>query len=143
VSIAGSEQVIAIFNRWPSFHDAEVVRLALERTASYERGPDLTLDLHAFEITSDVGPNGQYVLRHHVLISFRFSGVADLHIDGFDNQNAIMGLRIENIRDRQLEELRYEVQFGGSFGVSAAFLCRDASVERVRPWNEEAGTAAG
>jgi hypothetical protein len=63
--IYGAELVTAIFGSWPSFHDAEVVRLRLERTEKYDSGPSLHTDVHTFEVTSDIDVQGRYVLRHH------------------------------------------------------------------------------
>jgi hypothetical protein len=99
--------------------------------------------VHAFEITSEVGADGRHVLRHHVLVSFRVGGIDQLQLEGFNDQNAIMGLDIVDSRHRQLEGLRYEVRFDASFGMSASFLCRDVAVERVRPWDGESEKSAG
>lgn len=134
MEIQGSAQLTSVFGYWPSFHDAEVVRLELVRLASFAEGPDLLADLHAFEMTKDVGPDGYFVLRHHVLVSFRFRGVDQLRIEGWNNQNALMGLRIEDISSRQLDALQFEVCFDSAFGVAAEFLCRGVAIESVRPW---------
>jgi Immunity protein 50 len=121
----GAELVSNVFGYWPSFHDAEVLRICLQRTTTYEDGPDLLADIHVFEIGDQVGPDGTLVLTHHTLVSFRFSGIDDLLVRGFGNQNAIAGLSILDIRARQLELLRFEVSFEGAFGTSTNFLCRD------------------
>ena|SRR5438552_4170838 len=134
--IVGSKLVTNVFGYWPSFHDAEVVRLTLERSESVPSGAELATEVHVFEITSEVDARGSYVCRHHVLVSFRFKEVHDVRIEGFNHENAIMGLRIVDVRSRQLEAIRYEVDFAGTFGVSASFLCRDVIVESVRPWTE-------
>jgi len=139
--IAGSELVPRVFGYWPSFHDAEVVRMSLE-TRPYADGPVLRADIYAFEITNDIGPDGTFVLRHHSLVSFLFSGIDNLRLEDFGNQNTLMGLRIIDVRSRQLESLKFEVSFDGSFGVTVGFLCRDVSVESVRPWRPERDGAA-
>jgi hypothetical protein len=61
-------------------------------------------------------------------------GIDDLVVRGFGNQNVIAGLSILDIRSRQLELLRFEVSIEGSFGTSINFLCRDAAVDHVEPW---------
>ncbi len=132
LDITGSLLVTDLFGYWPDFHDAEVLRLRFEATG--DDGPLLFAEIYAFEMTSDVAPSGQYVLRNHVLVSFRFSGIDNLEMHGFNAQNTIMGLNIANIRERQLEGISFEVRFEGSFGVSAKFVCRDVVVEGVRPW---------
>ena len=140
MDILGAELVTQVFGYWPSFHEAEVVRLELVRVAPYADGPDLLADLHTFEITNEVAPNGRLVLRHHVLVSFRFRGIDTLRLQDWNNQNVLMGLSIESIRERQLDVLKYEVCFDSSWGVHATFLCRSVEVEAVRPWGNEEET---
>jgi hypothetical protein len=137
MNIQGSELLTSVFGLWPSFHDAEVVRMELVRGVPFEEGPDLRTDVHAFEITKDVGPDGHFVLRHHVLVSFRFRGIDQLRIEGWNNQNALTDLQITDIRSDQLDVLTYEVSFDGSWGVHAEFLCRSVEIESVRPWELE------
>ena len=58
------------FGYWPSFHDAEILHVRFERT-----GPDapfMECDIHVFEMTSQVGADGHYVLRNHTLATLRF-----------------------------------------------------------------------
>jgi hypothetical protein len=137
--IRGAQQLTAVFGRWPSFHDAEIVRLTLERHAISDRasGPTLTLDVYAFEAGPDVAPNGQYVLHNEVLVSFRFLEVCEVALHGFNQQNAIWNLSIIDISERQLERVRYEIHIAPSFGVGATFQCFDAEVFAVRPWTAE------
>jgi hypothetical protein len=134
--IRGAEQLTALFGRWPSFHDAEIVRVELDRDAATDRasGPTLTLDIYAFEAGPELAPNGQYVLRNEVLVSFRFLEVYQLALDGFNQQNAVWNLHITDISERQLERARYEVHVAPSFGVGATFQCFDAEVLTVLPW---------
>jgi hypothetical protein len=135
-TIRGGEQLTALFGRWPSFHDAEIVRLTLDRDMVHDRasGPTLTLDVYAFESGPGVAPSGQYVLRNEVLISLRFLEVDQLALNGFNQQNAIWNLYITDISERQLERAKYEVHVAPSFGVGATFLCFDVEVIAVRPW---------
>lgn len=135
MEIPGADALIKVFGRWPSFHDAEVVRFVLERAEPFRAGPSIVADIHAFEVTGHVGTNGAYVLRNHTLVSFRFVGVDQVELNGFNNQNVLWNLVISDIRDRQLEELNYEITFGSSFGMDARFLCREVSVEGVRAWD--------
>ena len=108
-TIRGSEQLVALFGGWPSFHDAEIVRLTLDRNmvGDAAAGPTLTLDVYAFQAGPDVAPNGQYELRNEVLVSFRFLEIDQLELTGFNQQNAIWQLDITDISERQLERARY------------------------------------
>lgn len=142
MNIPGSELLTSVFGYWPTFHDAEVVRLELVRVEPYGAGPDLLADVHAFEITNEVDAKGHFVLRHDVLVSFRFRGVDQLRLEDWNNQNAIFGLGIEDIRSRQLDVLKFEVRFDGSFGVQARFLCRSVEIESVKPFGPQDQRAA-
>ena len=136
--ITGAEKLTDIFGYWPSFHDAEVLWIRLDRLPYTEQyGPVLEAVIHAFEITSEVDPDGFYVVRHHVRVHLRFEGVTELQLEGFNNQNALMGLGVKNICDRQMENIRWEVQFDSSWGVTASFRCYSAEIVGVTPCNKE------
>lgn len=134
MNFPGADLLTNLFGYWPSFHDAEVLRLELVRVEPYGAGPDLLADVHTFEITDEIDAKKHFVLRHHVLVSFRFRGVDQLRLEGWNNQNALMGLVITDIRSRQLDVLKYEVLFDSSFGVDARFLCRSVEIESVKPF---------
>ena len=132
--ITGSERLTALFGKWPSFHDAEVLSLRLDRGA-VGAGPGPTLDvvLHAFEITDQVAADGFLVLRNHVLVHLRFHGVVELELRDFNQQNSLFWLRIEDIRAHQLEGIGLQVGLDASFGVGASFECHHAEVVSVLP----------
>lgn len=135
-SILGAEKLVSIFGYWPSFHDAEVVWMKLDRRPHAEGyGPTLEALVHTFEITSEVGSNGSYVLRHHVLIHLRFSDVVELRLEGFNFQNALMGLTFAGLRERQWEHIHFQVRFDSSHGVDASFQCHAVEVLSVTPCN--------
>jgi len=46
LNITGADQVTSIFGHWPSFHDAEVIRLELVRGDPFVCGPVLLADIH-------------------------------------------------------------------------------------------------
>jgi hypothetical protein len=50
-----------IFGGWPSFHDAEVLELRLDRNGP--GGVELHAKVHLFETTSEVTPEGFYRLQ--------------------------------------------------------------------------------
>jgi len=135
MQLPGAEKVLNIFGHWPSFHDAEVVRFVLEVSDSFLARPSIIADVHAFEMTDQIGEDGAYVLKHHTLISFRFAGVVQLKLDDFNNQNVLWDLYITDIRDRQMEFLNYEVHFNSSYGMDAQFLCQQVTIESVEPFD--------
>jgi Immunity protein 50 len=130
--IVGAEKLVALFGYWPSFHDAEVKCITLDRQPRDEsHGPILEALIHAFEMTRDVGPDGFFVLRHHVLVRMRFSQVAELQLTGFNYQNALFELEISDLRELQLEHIQFDVRFNSSHGVDASFQCRAIEVVEV------------
>lgn len=132
--ILGGERLTSVFGYWPSFHDAEVIWLRMDRRSfAVGGGPSVEAMLHTFEITSDVGPDDCYVLRNHVLVHFRFRDVVELQLAGFNHQNALFGLTVTDLRERQLEHIHFEVDFQSAFGVGASFQCHEIEVLSVEP----------
>ena len=134
-SINGAEQLVSIFGYWPTFHDAEVLWMRLDRRPAGEGdyGPTLEALVHAFEMTPEVGSDGHYVLRHHVLVHLRFQEVVELRLDGFNHQNALMGLTFTDLRDGQMERVKWAVRFDSAFGADASFQCLAVEVVNVAP----------
>lgn len=136
--ITGSEKLVAKFGYWPTFHDAEVLWAKLDRHPQGEGfGPTFDVLIHAFEMTNEVGPDGHYVLRHHVLVHLLFRDVAELRLEGFNNQNALFGLAMSDIRERQLEHLQFEVRFDSAYGMDSLFQCHAVEVISVTPCSKD------
>lgn len=59
-TIENQELVTEIFGEWPSFHDAEVVSLRLDRQGEGggEDGPTLDAAIHVWRTTEEVDPRG-------------------------------------------------------------------------------------
>lgn len=147
----GSEALVAAFGYWPSFHDAEIFRVVLERAdapnataPAAHGGPTLQLDVWAFDTTPDVDEHGKYQLRTSVRVAFRFDDVADVRLDNFNVQNVLFGLQFapvklaaEPARAREVlwpELIRLEVTMLGCFGLGGSFLCSAGRVLSVEPW---------
>jgi len=138
--IEGAEKLVDVFGYWPSFHDAEVLWMRLDRRPLCDNcyGPVLETLIHAFEMTNEVGPDGFYVLRRHVLVHLRFHEVAGIMMDGFNHQNVLFGLSISDLRERQMERIQFEVGFDSSFGVSVSLQCYRVEVVSVTPCTKDA-----
>lgn len=137
--IEGAEKLVAVFGYWPSFHDAEVLWLRLDRRPVLEDifGPTLEVMVHTFEITSEIGPDGAYVLRHHVLVQLRFHFVDLVKLRDFNHQNALYGIRFKDIRANQWELANYEISLDGAWGLVGSFICKAVEVVDVTPCNKE------
>jgi hypothetical protein len=138
--IDGAERLTRVFGSWPSFHDAEVLWVRLDRRPfdEVDDGPGVEALIHTFEMTSEVGPGGYYVLRHHSLVLFRFHDVDELDLGGFNHQNVLFGLSIADVRECQIERINFEVTLESSYGLSGSFLCRRVEVKEVTPCTEDA-----
>lgn len=109
------------FSRWPQFHDAEVVRLMLDRD---ERR--LAIELKSFEMMSksDINSFGH---RGECIIALSFSGLSDLELFGFNHQNVLSALNIKE------DDGAISVVLDGIFGLSGRFRCDDVEVIEVTP----------
>jgi hypothetical protein len=136
--IIGAEKLISVFGCWPSFHDAEVIRMKLDRRSHGDRlGPSLETQVHTFEMTKDVDESGHYVLRDHILVHLRFQDVLDMYLEGFNHQNVLFGLEISDLREGEPEQILIKVRFDSSYGMRASFLCHAIEVLEVTPCNED------
>lgn len=123
-----------IFGWWPSFHDAEVLSIALDRGEKNNFEPSLTAAIYVFEITSKVDNEGHYVLRNHTLVRFRFYKIVNLSLSDFNQQNVLQHLDIEHLSDRKQDKVKFKITFSGIFGVKAKFHCNSVSIESVEPY---------
>jgi len=129
-----AQLLTTIFDRWPSFHDAEVLRLVLDRS-----GPDrptVEAVIHVFQMTSEVNAKGYYVLKHHTEAALRFTGVEVLSIQGFNPQNVISNLVVEPLDPAEHEGRRLRVAMPSIYGVEVELECERAIVAGVRPFEK-------
>jgi hypothetical protein len=122
--VSGASLITEIFGFWPSFHDAEVLEVTLQRGAADHAGPSLSAKIHVFEMTADVGSSGHFVCRNHMIVEFRFSEIENLEMEGFNHQNAIDRLIIKS----DAAQLRRCVTFNSAYGLGADFTCSSVEV---------------
>ncbi|HTU36228.1 MAG TPA: Imm50 family immunity protein [Candidatus Acidoferrum sp.] len=91
--VGGADGLFNWFGYWPSFHDAEILSLELNRTG------ESTLSVKTWEIANEVDIQGYYVLRKHVTVHFLLEGISNLELTGFSVQNVIFGLEIARSDD--------------------------------------------
>jgi immunity protein 50 of polymorphic toxin system len=105
--IPGAEQVVSWFGYWPSFHDAEVLHLHLNR-----RGVS-RLSLHAWHMTDrtyESDGRQYFVLEKHAIVTFELAAISGLELFDFGTQNVLAGLHIE--RDGKAFHLRLDPSYG-------------------------------
>jgi hypothetical protein len=140
--IIGSEKLKTIFGYWPSFHDAEVLDLHFWRgNIQTEKGiydfPVLTLTIHVWELTKEVDPQGHLVLRRHTLTTLRFYDVDDFQMQGFNHQNAIMGLLLTSEQRTEGPSPYFAVEVEPAFGMGASFKCLRVEVLNAVPCSDD------
>lgn len=127
MDIAQRELVTQLFGEWPSFHDAEVLSIELRRG----KAPGEYADLFASVLVRKYMPvnvgAAQFEMAetHNGVILFRFRGVADVTLGGFNYQNVIDDISMTE------EGKTISVVFESIFGVECSFNCVAVSVESV------------
>jgi hypothetical protein len=132
--IKNAHLLTSIFGYFPSFHDAMVFRMTLDRGDRGDFDPSLEALIHVFEGTREINESGHYRLKNHVLVLFRFSKIVDLKLADFNQQNALQHLEITNLSDRDRDKVKFKIVFDGIFGVTASFHCHSVSIESVEPY---------
>ena len=133
-AILGSERVVAMYGKWPSFHDAEVVRATLDRRGEGSvAGPTLTVELYTFALTGHLAADGTYARDKEAAVTLAFRGVELLDLAGFNEQNALFNIDIDDLRDRGLERVAFAVGFSAAYGMAATFQCAEIEVTGIRP----------
>ncbi len=115
--VPGTSELVKWFGYWPSFHDAEVLDFKLRRTGSS------AVRVHTWEITNQVNGKGYFIRTKHVIVSFVFDGVTDLHLEGFNGQNVIGGLHLRQT------DAGYELRLEPCFGVEGTVAASHVHVE--------------
>ena len=131
--IVNSETLTASFGGWPSFHDAEVVALRLDR-GDKTRDPWLETDIHVWQGSPEVDARGYFVGRLHTLVTLRFEGVDELWLYGLNHQNALWDLELEDLSELETAGVRWGVGMPTSFGLAGNFVCAGIAVVAARPY---------
>ena len=130
--VANAHALTQLFGYWPSFHDAEVLTMHLDRSG--EDGPSLEAQVHVFEMTDQVDDRGFYILRKHALVTLRFADILLRNLQWFNQQNSLSGLGIYAAEEEDVDGRAIGVSFGSNYGVEAELLCRRASILKVESY---------
>jgi hypothetical protein len=133
--IRNSEALVERFGGWPSFHDAEVLSLQLDRRGELgEPGPSLTLVIHLFKATGQRDLRGGMAWGTHTAATLLFASVSELTLEGFNNQNVLWDLDIVELAAPAVPERSFSVELSTSHGLAASFFCGVAAVVGVEPY---------
>ena len=114
--IEGAGAFVDWFGSWPSFHDAEVIHLHLNRAATS------SLLINTQEMTSDVLPSGFYGSRKNVDVEFLLNEVQDLELAEFNEQNVIFGLSVEAV------ENGLRISLDGCYGLAGYLIAKSIAL---------------
>jgi len=84
--IPGAQELAEWFGSWPSFHDAEVLSVELNRT-----GPS-KVSVHTWAITDKIDSRGFYVCERNCIVTFWIEDLSAVQLAHFNNQNALSDL---------------------------------------------------
>ncbi len=129
--VNNAELVTRIFGHWPSFHDAEVHAILLERGVS--NGPILHSRIHVHELTDEIDEHGFFILINHSMVALRFTEVEIDQWQPFNAQNVLGGLEITRM-ERAPGEQKLLVHFWPCFGFATLFTCALAEVVAVEAY---------
>jgi hypothetical protein len=114
--IAESEKLTRLLGAWPSFHDAEIVSVELNRGAKAAAAEASAIfQIRLFEKDTDL------------FVRLLFTRVEDLKLEDFNHQNVIYEMRIIDASDGK----RARVEVDTSFGLSGGFTCERVEVLSV------------
>ncbi len=134
--IENAELLTSVYGRWPSFHDAEIHRISMERSGS--DAPSVTMDIHLFQMTDEVDEQGYFVLKNHRLVTLRFCRIQLDEIVDFNHQNVLFRLEINETDPGRFEGGQtFEVIGDTSYGCSFRLACKKVVVEKVMPFEHK------
>jgi Immunity protein 50 len=115
--VGGAAELEAWFGYWPTFHDAEVLSVALERKGASR------LRVHSWHMTNQVDERGYYVLTKHIVVSFILENVTDCDLGAFNHQNVLNNLSVER------EPAGYKVTFWPCYGLNGSITAAHLRIE--------------
>jgi hypothetical protein len=116
-AVPGAQQLSEWFGSWPTFHDAEVLSIELNRTGASR------VRVHAFRMTSAVDSRGFYVSDKHCLVTFFLDDITALDLANFNAQNALFGLEFRR------ENNEFLLTFDPSHGLEGTIKARSVKIE--------------
>ena len=117
-AIPGADAVIAWFGQWPSFHDAEVLSIHINRD-----GLSL-IRIHTWNVSTRLDRAGQFMREREAIVVFEFAGIRSLRLQAeeTDRQNLVHGNGIERT------EQGYRFGFAPSWGLAGELTVEQIAV---------------
>jgi hypothetical protein len=115
--VPGTRELMAHFGYWPSFHDAQVLRIDLQR------GDVSKVRLYTFRLPGDIDTEGFYVLDRHTIVTVVLEGVLNMSLAGFNSGNVLFGMKVEKVNEG------FELSLESTYGVGGSILAKKVSIE--------------
>jgi hypothetical protein len=115
--VPGFATVKEWFGYWPSFHDAEIVSLSLERNSSSR------LNVHTFQTVNETNALGHYRTTKHAVVCFIFDEIQDLNLVQFSAQNVISALVLSK------NDEGYSIELGCCYGLCGSLTAKSIRIE--------------
>jgi hypothetical protein len=134
--IENYEVVIDAFGYWPSFHDAEIHWLKLERLTESYQGyfcPNIEFAIHCWEMTSETTEDGYFKLQKLHLVHFKFEDIYDMELDGFNHQNALLGLNISAEQIAETGNIPIKIELDPAYGLGGEFKAHKGTISGISP----------
>lgn len=131
--VPGGSELLSWFGEVPTFHNAEILSLHLDRTGTSE------IKLHGWIMIQGVDANGHIVLDKQAVVTFTLDGIMDLQLEGFSAQNVIAGLVLQRATDRDRsghfslpqDAFDIEIELLPSFGLSGFIRAKKVAISFV------------
>ncbi len=120
--IKNSELVTRHFGQWPSFHDAEVLRIELDRDTL-----TVSITVFAFEMLKEIDERGYYKQIKHCLITFVLQRIQELELHDFNEQNALFEIDFQQTSDGIV------VTLFPTYGVRGRMISGEIEVLSLKP----------
>jgi Immunity protein 50 len=137
--IENADALTSLYGQWPSFHDAKIHRIVLDRDG--EGGPSLSADIHLFQMTSELLPprppegHRYFVLKNHRLVTLCFNGIELVELVDFNGGNVISVMEVAEIDPVENEGRQFHVTVSTSYGCAFELRCSRIAVIDVRPFD--------
>lgn len=123
--IVNHEVVIQRFGYWPSFHDAEVLKVTFEAHPVYRATVTFLIETHEF--INELDLRGYYKQVNNCRIELSFTGIHKMYFEDFGHQNVIFDLELKEVGNF------IECTVGSSVGLVASIKAEEAFVLSLVP----------
>lgn len=127
--VEGAALLVEALGAWPSFHDAEVDTVVLDRAG--EDGPSLELLIRVGSDSVTIGAGGYLVPDRRAVVVLRFGDIDGLDLLGFSHQNVIFDLSLTKLDPGSANGRTIRVEVPTSTTCELKFNCRTCRVVSV------------